>query len=64
MKKHDAIEKFGGARYLAIALGISVQAVHKWGDDVPAQRVDQIKAALEQSQQPPRQIEQHQPDRP
>lgn len=52
MKKQDAIKEFGGARYLAIALGISVQAVHKWGDDVPPGRVDQINAARSQSAPP------------
>jgi len=55
MKTQDAIEAFGGRRYLAAAINLSVQAVHKWGDDVPAQRVDQIKAALEQSKRLDRQ---------
>lgn len=50
MKTQDAIQAFGGRRYLAIALGLSVQAVQKWGEDVPKKRVGQIKDALAQSQ--------------
>lgn len=53
MKTQDAIQAFGGKRYLAIALGVSVQAVQKWGEEVPEKRIDQIKGALAQSQPHP-----------
>lgn len=44
MKKSEALKPFGGSvRKLAEALGISEQAVHQWGDDVPQLRVYQIK---------------------
>lgn len=46
MKTLDAITRFGGRRELASALGISTQAVAKWGDDVPPQRVPQIEKLL------------------
>lgn len=34
----------GGKRRLAEQLGITVQAIHQWGDTVPELRVYQIKA--------------------
>ena len=46
MKTKDAIEKFGSIREIATQLGISVQAVYKWGDDVPELREYQIKDIL------------------
>lgn len=44
MKKSEAIDLFGGVRKLADALGITEQAVHQWGSDVPHLRAYQIKA--------------------
>jgi len=35
MKKSDAIKYFGNPTALAKALGITVQAISQWGDDVP-----------------------------
>lgn len=46
MKTKEAVEKFGGVRALAEALGVSVQAVHQWGEDVPKLRVYHINAVL------------------
>ena len=63
MKKQDAIQHFGGARYLAAAINVSVQAVHKWGETIPSGRVDQINALM-QSAPPDRQNAQSLPDRP
>lgn len=48
MKTHEAIEKFVSIAALAAALGITVQAVYQWGDNVPALRVYQIKEILDQ----------------
>ncbi|MDR5867272.1 Cro/CI family transcriptional regulator [Halomonas koreensis] len=38
MKKADAIDHFGSKAALAAALGITVQAIAQWGEDVPARR--------------------------
>lgn len=46
MKKAEAIELFGSASALAEAIGITVQAVTQWGEDVPELRAYQIKAVL------------------
>ena len=43
MKTAEAIKHFGSIRKLAEALGLSVQAVYRWGEDVPPLRVYQIK---------------------
>lgn len=44
MTKQEALEIFdGSARKLAVALGVSVQAVHQWSDKIPELRVFQIK---------------------
>jgi hypothetical protein len=42
MKTSDAAEHFGGMKAMAKALGISEQAVHKWGDYPPDARQFQI----------------------
>ncbi len=46
MSKDEAIDAFGSAQALANALGITVQAVSQWGEDVPELRVFQIKCIL------------------
>ncbi len=46
MTKQEAIELFGSASALADALGITDQAVSKWGDEVPELRVFQIRCVL------------------
>jgi hypothetical protein len=46
MKKHEAIRIFGGTRALAEALGISTQAVGRWGEEMPPFRQYQIKELL------------------
>ena len=44
MTKQEAIDLFEGSiRKLADALGITEQAVHQWGDEVPALREYQIR---------------------
>jgi hypothetical protein len=45
MTTKEALALFdGSARQLAEACGISVQAVHQWGDTVPPLRVFQIES--------------------
>lgn len=46
MKTKEAIEYFKGKRRLADALGISVQAVQAWKENVPALREYQIKELM------------------
>ena len=46
MTKNEAIRKFGGARALAEALGISTQAVGQWGEEIPPLRQYQIRELL------------------
>ena len=46
MKTKDAIEQFGSVAALAAALGLSVQAVYQWGEDVPQLRAYQIRDLL------------------
>lgn len=46
MTKEEAIEAFGSVRKLAEALGITEQAVHQWGDEVPELRFYQIREIL------------------
>lgn len=43
MKTQYAIKKVGSLRKLAELLNISTQAVHAWGDEVPALRVFQLQ---------------------
>jgi transcriptional repressor of cell division inhibition gene dicB len=50
MTKQEAIDLYGGStRALAEALGLSVQAVHQWGDKVPLLRQYQIKELQQKS---------------
>lgn len=46
MTKEEAIAAFGSVRKLSDALGITEQAVHQWGSEVPALRVYQIKELI------------------
>jgi hypothetical protein len=50
MKKEDAVKAFGSIRKLAEALGLSVQAVHQWPDDVPQLRVYQIRELMQKGE--------------
>jgi len=43
MKKQEAIAFFGGAKKLAIALGVSPASVSQWGIDIPELRAYQIE---------------------
>lgn len=43
MTKNEALNLYGGSvRALADALGITEQAVHQWGEEVPALRRYQL----------------------
>lgn len=47
MKTTEALSHFNNSvRNLAGALGISVQAIYSWGDEVPALRAYQIRDVL------------------
>jgi hypothetical protein len=48
MKTKEAIAAFGRRADLARALGITRQAVSRWGEDVPDLRVYQIREVLRQ----------------
>lgn len=43
MKKEDAINHYGSPTQLARALGITLQAIGQWGDDVPLLRQYQLE---------------------
>jgi DNA invertase Pin-like site-specific DNA recombinase len=47
MKTLEAIKQFGGVPKIAKALGISVQAVYRWGDFVPPLRAYQLREISE-----------------
>ena len=44
MKTEDAVKQFGSVRQLANAIGVTEQAVYKWGENVPELRRYQIEA--------------------
>jgi len=46
MKTNEAIKTFGSIPEIAKALGISVQAVYRWGDTVPPLRAYQLREIL------------------
>lgn len=48
MKTTEAIRAFGSIKELAAELGLSVQAIYQWGDDVPALRAYQIAELIAQ----------------
>jgi hypothetical protein len=43
MKTQDVIDHFGGVRQAAEALGVTTQAIYRWGDEVPAMRQPHIQ---------------------
>lgn len=45
MKTADVIEFFGGKRETAEALGVSSQAIYKWGEEVPKTRQTHVELA-------------------
>lgn len=47
MTLDDAIKQFGPVKDIAEICDISVQAVYKWGDEVPALRVYQLREHAE-----------------
>lgn len=47
MTLDDAIKQFGSVKEIANTLGISVQAVYKWADEVPPLRVYQLREAAD-----------------
>jgi hypothetical protein len=48
MKTQDAIQTFGSIKEIAKALGLSVQAIYAWGEDVPPLRAYQLREIIEQ----------------
>lgn len=46
MKTQDAINQFGTVRKLAEALGLSVQAIYAWGENVPPLRAYELRDIL------------------
>lgn len=46
MQKSEAIKAFGSSRQLAVALGITAQAVHQWPDTIAEPRASQIREAI------------------
>ena len=52
MTKQEALDLFdGSARKLAEAIGVSVQAIHQWADEVPELRAYQIREKTKEAQQ-------------
>ena len=45
MDKKEAIEKFGSTRKLAEALGISVQAIYQWPEELTRAIADRVELA-------------------
>lgn len=45
MTTDEAINFYGGARHLAVALDITTQAVHQWGERPPRSRQIEIELA-------------------
>lgn len=50
MKTQDAVNHFGSIRKLAAALDLSVQAIYKWGEDVPPLRAYQLRAMMKEGE--------------
>lgn len=57
MKTEEAIKYFQGKRRLADALGISVQAVQAWKENVPALREYQIKELMRGKKSPVKKLD-------
>lgn len=43
MKTQEVVDHFGGVRQAAEALGITTQAIYRWGADVPPLRQPHIQ---------------------
>lgn len=43
MKTQEVVDHFGGVRQAAQALGITTQAIYRWGADVPPLRQPHIQ---------------------
>lgn len=50
MKTQEAVNHFGSIRKLAAALDLSVQAIYKWGEDVPPLRAYQLKEMMKEGE--------------
>ena len=46
MKKAYVVGFFGGPSATGLALGISSQAISKWGEDVPASRIAHVELVM------------------
>lgn len=46
MKTKETIETFGSIKEVALTLGLTVQAIYAWGDEVPPLRAYQIRDIL------------------
>jgi hypothetical protein len=50
MKTQEAVNHFGSIRKLAAALDVSVQAIYKWGEDVPPLRAYQLREMMKKGE--------------
>lgn len=46
MRTDEAVKMFGTQKALADAIGVSHSAVYKWGELVPASRVQSVRMAM------------------
>ena len=50
MTKQEAVDFFGSTARLAKSLGITPDAVNKWGKEVPGKRIKQLIQAMKDEQ--------------